>query len=122
MPLFETSNIFVAAFAKEARIVKSPTQRLLIGLLITLAAIAIFSWDAFYQLNRLRLLQHNLVDRNRHDSLLLVRVLNDVNTLGATLRYMTDSTQESKIIAYRDRFTNVRRDLEKAVRAEAMSS
>lgn len=122
MTLLPTSNPFVAAFAKEARIVKSPTQRLLIGLLITLAAIAIFSWDAFYQLNRLRLLQDNLVDRNRHDSLLLVRVLNDVNTLGATLRYMTDSTQESKIIAYRDRFTNVRRDLEKAVRAEAMSS
>jgi signal transduction histidine kinase len=117
-----TSNPFVAAFAKEARIVKSPTQRLLIGLLITLAAVAIFSWDAFYQLNRLRLLQDNLVDRNRHDSLLLVRVLNDVNTLGATLRYMTDSTQESKIIAYRDRFTSVRRDLEEAVRAEAQSS
>ena len=112
----------MAGFAKEARIVKSPTQRLLIGLLITLAAVAIFSWDAFYQLNGLRLLQHDLVDRNRHDSLLLVQVLNDVNTLGATLRYMTDSTQESKITAYRDRFTSTRQDLEQAVRAEAESS
>lgn len=112
----------MAAFAKEVRIVKSPTQRLLIGLLITLAAVAIFSWDAFYQLNGLRLLQRDLIDRNRHDSLLLVQVLNDVNTLGATLRYMTDSTQESRIAAYRDRFTSVRQDLEQAVRAEAKSS
>jgi signal transduction histidine kinase len=112
----------VAEIAKDARSVKSPTKRLLIGLLVTLAAVTVFSCDAFYQIRGLRTLQHNLIDRNRHDSLLLVQVLNDVNTLGATLRYMTDSTQESTIAAYRDRFTRVRKDLEHAVNEEAQSS
>ncbi len=112
----------MAEFAKEARTVKSPTKRLLIGLLITLAAVTVFCWDAFDQLHGLRTLQRNLIDRNRHDSLLLVQVLNDVNTLGATLRYMTDETQESRIAAYRGRFTRVRDDLEEAVAKEAESS
>jgi hypothetical protein len=64
----------------------SPTLRLLLGLLITLAAVAGFSSYTLFQLDRLRRLQTDTIDLNRHDSLLLVRVQGDINTIGLKLR------------------------------------
>ncbi len=52
-----------------------------------------FSWYALYQLSGLRKLQTQTIDLNRHDSLLLLRVQNDLNTVGLKLRDMTDLPQ-----------------------------
>lgn len=98
---------------------RSPTVRLLFGLLITLAAVTVFSWYTLLQLNGLRKLQTDTIDLNRHDSLLLLRVQNDLNTLGLTLRDMTENQQNSGIAEYRARFTRLRADLEEAIQAEA---
>jgi signal transduction histidine kinase len=68
----------------------SPTLRLLLGLLITLAAVAGFSSYTLFELDRLRNLQTDTIDLNRHDSLLLVRVQGDINTIGLKLRDMRD--------------------------------
>jgi hypothetical protein len=48
---------------------KSPTPRLLLGLLVTLLAVAIYSWYTLSQLSGLRQLQTSTIDRNRRDSL-----------------------------------------------------
>jgi hypothetical protein len=104
--------------SRAATMTKSPTVRLLVGLLVTLAAVTIFSWYTLYQLNGLRKLQTDTIDLNRHDSLLLLRVQNDLNALGLTLRDMTDVQQPSAIEEYRSEFSHLRADLEEAIQAE----
>ncbi len=98
---------------------KSPTLRLLLGLLITLAAVTGFSWYALHQLNGLRKLQTDTIDLDRHDSLLLLRVQNDLNTIGLKLRDMTEAPRTLGIAVYRDDFARLRTDLNDAIHAEA---
>jgi signal transduction histidine kinase len=100
-------------------VTKSPTIRLLIGLLVTLGAMMGFSWYALYQLSGLRKLQTQTIDLNRHDSLLLLRVQNDLNAVGLKLRDMTELPQQIGIAAYRGDFNSLREDLEEAIEAEA---
>jgi signal transduction histidine kinase len=99
----------------------SPTLRLLLGLLITLAAVAGFSSYTLYQLDRLRKLQTDTIDLNRHDSLLLVRVQGDINTIGLKLRDMRDMPEgpETKEISrIHDDLNVVRADLQEAIEQE----
>ena len=97
---------------------KSPTVRLLFGLFVTLAAVTIFSWYALTQLNGLRKLQTDTIDLNRHDSLLLLRVQNDLNTLGLALRDMSEIQPPPTIAEYRAEFAHLRADLEEAIQEE----
>jgi signal transduction histidine kinase len=78
-----------------------------------------FSWYALYQLTGLQKLQTHTIDLNRHDSLLLLRIQNDLNTVGLKLRDMTQSPQAAGITAYRNEFASLREDLEEAIQAEA---
>ena len=98
---------------------KSPTIRLLIGLLVTLAAVTGFSSYSLYQLHNLRKLQTQTIDLNRHDSLLLLEVQNDVNTLGLKLQEMTERSPAPSIAQYRDEFDRLRTDLADSIRADA---
>ena len=97
---------------------KSPTIRLLFGLLITLAAVTGFSAYSLNQIHILRRLQTQRIDLNRHDSLLLLRVQNDVNTLGLKLQEMTERPKSSRIGDYRNEFDRIRSDLAEAVTAD----
>ena len=99
----------------------SPTLRLLLGLLITLAAVAGFSSYTLFQLDKLRKLQTDTIDLNRHDSLLLVRVQGDINTIGLKLRDMRDmsSGPETKAITQiREDLDHLRADLQDAIEEE----
>src|SRR5581483_3010954 len=98
---------------------KSPTIRLLLGLLVTLGAVTGFSWYALHQLTGLRKLQTDTIDLNRHDSLLLLQVQYDLNTIGLKLRDMTQSRQSWGMGKYRNQFALLRADLEGAIRQEA---
>src|SRR5436305_1750061 len=106
------------ALARQPAMTKSPTVRLLFGLFVTLAAVTIFSWYALTQLNGLRKLQTDTIDLNRHDSLLLLRVQNDLNTLGLALRDMSELQPSSDVAEYRAEFTHLRSDLEEAIQEE----
>jgi signal transduction histidine kinase len=91
------------------------------GLLITLAAVAGFSSYTLFQLDRLRNLQTDTIDLNRHDSLLLVRVQGDINTIGLKLRDMrdmSDSPQVRAIAQIRDDLGRLRADLQEAIEEE----
>jgi len=96
----------------------SPTVRLLIGLLVTLAAVTGFSSYALYQLTRLQTLQEQTIDLDRHDSLLLLRIENDVNMVGLKLRDMTLESHASRIYAYRDHFALLKEDLNRALQRD----
>src|SRR6478672_8362724 len=58
---------------------RSPTATLLLGLVVTFDAVVAYSWYIIFQVSGLRSVQHDLVDRNRKDSLQLVRIQNDLN-------------------------------------------
>lgn len=99
--------------------VSSPTGRLLIGLAVTLAAVAFFSWYALRQIDGLRDLQRRTVDRNRRDSLQLLRIQNDLHALGLAMRDMLDNTEPYPLEAWKGQFDRIRTDLEDALRLEA---
>ena len=97
---------------------KSPTVRLLLGLLITLAAVTFFSWYSLRQLAGLRQLQRQTIDLNRHDSLLLLQVQNDLNEVGLKLRDMVQAPGASNIGQYQAEFEQLRSDLEQSIKEE----
>ena len=99
----------------------SPTKGLLAGMVITLAAVAADSYYVTRQIGRLRELQTTLADRNRKDSLQLLRIQNDLNALGLAMRDMldTESGQPYPLAAWATPFQRIRRDLEDALRREA---
>ena len=98
---------------------KSPTFRLLFGLLITLSAVAGSSWYSLRQLSGLRKLQTQTIDANRHDSLLLLEVQNDLNAVGLKLRDMVQASDTSGVSEYRTEFERLRADLEDSIKEEA---
>src|SRR5678810_1079302 len=61
---------------------RSLSIRLFAGLLFSLLALAVYGGYTLTQLGVLRRIQTDVVDRNRRDSLLLLRVQNDLNVLG----------------------------------------
>src|SRR6185437_12940677 len=101
---------------------KSPTARLLVGLLITLVAVGIYSWFTLIQLQGLRNLQTSTIDRNRRDSLQLLRMQNDLSQLGLALRDMADGSSPYGILAYRNELGGRRSDLEDALKVERQVS
>lgn len=105
-----------------SRLLSSPTGRLLIGLAVTLAAVGIFSLYALGQIEGLKDLQTRTVDRNRKDSLQLLRIQNDLNSLGLAMRDMLDNTEPYPLEAWKGQFDRTRADLEDALRAEAAFS
>jgi signal transduction histidine kinase len=93
---------------------KSPTIRFLIGLLITLAAVTGLSSYALYRLHDVRRAELNIIDLNRHDSLELLRVQNDLIAIGLMLRDMEQNIDDSRLEHYRREFDLLRRDLKQA--------
>jgi signal transduction histidine kinase len=92
---------------------------LLLGLVVTLAAVVGVSWYVTRQLSGLRALQTDLADRNRIDSLQLLRVQNDLDALGLAMRDMLDSEEPYPVTAWTAQFARIRGDLESALAREA---
>ena len=59
--------------------------------MVTLAAVVAYTGYITYQIKGLRELQSNIIDRNRKDSLQLLRIQNDLNSLGIAMRDMLDA-------------------------------
>ncbi len=96
----------------------SPTFRLLAGLAITLAAVGVYSGYTIVQLRSLRELQTRTIDRNRTDTLLLLRIQNGLNSLALTMRDMVDSDEPYPLTAWQPQFRRIRSDLEDALTRE----
>jgi len=107
---------------KESPSQPSPTTGLLLGLVLTLAAVLIYSLYTRSQLNGLRKLQSEMVDRDRRDSLQLLRVQNDLNLLGLAMRDMLDAREPYPLTAWSAQFQRIREDLDAALKLEANAS
>lgn len=94
-------------------------MRLFAGLFFSLLALALYAGYTRTQLRVLRRLETDIIDRNRRDSLLLVRIQNDLNTLGLAMRDMLDAKDGYPLTAWRSQFARMRTDLEDGVAREA---
>jgi len=97
----------------------SPTLGLLLGLIITLSAVVAYSGYITWQVTGLRKLQTDMVDRNRKDSLQLLRIQNDLNSLAVAMRDMVSGDEPYPLTAWSAQFQRVRTDLDDAIRLEA---
>jgi signal transduction histidine kinase len=97
---------------------RSPTTALLLGLIITLAAVVAYSFYIRVQLSGLRKLQSEMVDRNRKDSLQLLRVQNDLNSVGLAMRDMLDASEPYPLTSWTAQFERIREDLDVALHLE----
>ena len=87
--------------------------------MITLTAVVTYSWYITRQMTALRALQADLADRNRRDSLQLLRIQNDLNSLGLAMRDMLDTEERYPLTAWSAQFDRVRLDLDDALRLQA---
>lgn len=98
-----------------SRLHRSPTTALLVGLVLTLGTVVAYSWYISGQISGLRRLQTELTDRNRRESLQLLRIQNDLNQLGLAMRDMLDSTQPYPLVAWSAQFDRIRADFDDAL-------
>jgi len=98
--------------------IRPPTFRLLAGLAITLLAVGVYAGYTIDQLRSLRELQTRTIDRNRTDTLLLLRMQNGLNSLALTMRDMVDSEEPYPLTAWQPQFLRIRGDLEDALSRE----
>ena len=101
---------------------RSPTPGLLLGLVVTLAAVVAYTGYITYQIKGLRELQSNIIDHNRKDSLQLLRIQNDLNLLGIAMRDMLDNAEPYPLSAWAGQFQRIRQDLDDAMRLESSLS
>ncbi len=94
----------------------------MVGLAVTLAAVGVFSLYTLHQIAGLKDLQTSTVDRNRRDSLQLLRIQNDLHSLGLAMRDMLDSDEPYPLEAWRGQFNRIRLDLADAIKTEAQLS
>jgi len=101
---------------------RSPTIRLFAGLVVTLSAVAVYSGFTFVQLRGLEDLQTTSIDRDRLDSLLLLRIQGNLNQIALTMRDMLDGSEPYPLSAWRGQFNRIRTDLADALEQEAKYS
>ena len=106
---------------------RSPTTPLYVGLVITLAAVVAYSGYVTNRIGSLRRLQNDLIDRNRKDSLQLLRIQNELNSIGISMRDMLDTGaldqgQHYPLTAWQPQFERMRSDLEDAFQREKQVS
>ncbi len=97
---------------------RSPTRRLLIGFAITLVSVILYSGYTLRQVAMLRALQTETVDRNRKDSLQLLRIQNSLNSLAVAFRDMVSGDEPYPLTAYQPQVERIRGDLEDALRIQ----
>ncbi|MBV8050219.1 MAG: sensor histidine kinase, partial [Acidobacteriaceae bacterium] len=101
---------------------RSPTLGLTIGLVVTLAAVVLYSAYTGRQIVTLRALQNDLIDRDRKDSLQLLRIQNDLNSLALAMRDMLDNDEPYPLAAWSSQFERIHTDLDDALRKEEQVS
>lgn len=101
---------------------QSPTPRLLAGSLVILLAVVSYSAYIVRQMRVVRELQQQMLDRNRRDSLQLLRIQNDLSALGLAMRDLMDQTEPYPLTAWAPQFDRIRQDLDDAMKQETLLS
>jgi signal transduction histidine kinase len=97
---------------------QGPTRGLYLGLVVTILAVLAYAAYITLQFSGIRQMQNDLVDRNRRDSLQLLRIQNDLNSLGLAMRDMLDPAEPYALPAWTAQFDRIRIDLADALQQE----
>jgi signal transduction histidine kinase len=89
-----------------------------LALVITLGSVVVYSWYIRLQIAHLRQVQSELVDRNRRDSLQLLRIQNNLNGVALAMRDMVEGDEPYPLTAWQGQLRRLRTDLEDALRLE----
>jgi signal transduction histidine kinase len=116
--VFNSPHRILTTVPRSPQAQRSPAAGLLLGLILTLAAVVAYSAYIIMQIKGLRQLQSDLADRNRKDSLQLLRVQNDLNSLALAMRDMLDADEPYPLSAWSTQFARIRNDLDDALRRE----
>ncbi|HYZ83775.1 MAG TPA: sensor histidine kinase [Bryobacteraceae bacterium] len=108
-----------AAIARPGNVSTAATARIGIGLGLILALTAVFSWYSLQQIEGLRKLQTNTIDRNRKSSLQLIRIQNNLTSLASAMRDMVAPDAPYPMSAWRSEFQRIRNDLSDAMTLES---
>jgi signal transduction histidine kinase len=108
----------LGAMTRSGQLRRTPTRGLLLGLAIILCSVVAYSRYIRLQIAHLRQVQAELVDRNRRDSLQLLRIQNDLNEIALAMRDMVAGDEPYPLTAWRGQFQRSRTDLEDALRTE----
>lgn len=103
---------------KSAGTQPGPASKLYLGLVVTILAVLVYASYITIQFAGVRRLQSEMVDRNRKDSLQLLRIQNDLNSLGLALQDMLDAGHAYPLVAFSAQFGRIRTDLEDALHKE----
>ena len=97
---------------------KSPSLPLVAGLAVSLVTIAGMGWYTVREVRTLRDEQTAISERNRRDSLQLVRIQGNLATLATALRDMADRVEPYPVIYWRQTFDRLKADLDQAIALE----
>jgi len=95
-----------------------PASGLYLGLVVTILAVLVYAGYITLQFAGVRRLQSEMVDRNRKDSLQLLRIQNDLNSLGLAMQDMLDAGDSYPLVAFSAQLNRIRVDLEDALEKE----
>src|SRR5688572_25620075 len=96
----------------------APWRMLAVGVAVGVCTIAGIGWYTYTEVRRLRDEQTAISERNRKDSLLLLRIQNDLGALAVLMRDMVDGTEPYPLHGWQPAFERVRRDLAEATTLE----
>jgi signal transduction histidine kinase len=97
---------------------RSPWRPLAAGVVVGLCTIAGIGAYTYTEIRRLRDEQTAISERNRKDSLQLLRIQNDLTSLASLMRDMVDGTEPYPLAGWQPAFERVRRDLAEATALE----
>ncbi len=97
------------------RKLRSPTPGLLAGLAVTLLAVILYAAFTIRQIHTVQQLQTELVESNRRDSLQLLRIQDNLHSLGLVIRDLLDQSEPYPLTAWAPQFNRIREDLNDAL-------
>ena len=97
---------------------RSPSLPLVVGLVVSLVTIAGMGWYTVREVRTLRDEQTAISERNRRDSLQLIRIQSNLATVATALRDMADRVEPYPVIYWRQTFDRLRADLDEAIALE----
>src|SRR3954465_2630141 len=97
---------------------RSPARTLAVGVALALITIAAVGAYTFAEVRRLRDEQTAISERNRKDSLQLLRIQNDLSSLAVLMRDMADAVEPYPLYGWQPAFDRLRRDLAEATTLE----
>jgi len=114
----QLTRYILAGVEKSAGTQPGPANKLYLGLVVTILAVLVYAAYITIQFAGVRRLQSEMVDRNRKDSLQLLRIQNDLNSLGLAMQDMLDGGPAYPLVAFSAQFGRIRTDLEDALHKE----